>query len=485
MSHAPGRDRRRVAFALLATACVAGGAAYTAWAALRTRSGTRPGDGGGPVAVEDAAAARTLIGRSGPMVMFRNTGLGQGWEQVALVPTESPDQPRTIVPLRCQRLHFAAGRGLCVTGHAGFFSTYDVYTFGAEFALSHKMSLSGLPSRTRVSPDGRYGAITVFVAGHSYAAASFSTKTMLLDLTSGAELGDLEQFTVSRNGQPFKSVDFNFWGVTFAPDGDRFYATLRTGGQTYLVEGEVAARAMRVVRANVECPSLSPDGTRLAFKKRVGSALGGPVWRFHVLDLATMTETPLAETRSIDDQVEWLDNQRVLYEVAPDLWTVPADGSGEPRKFMRNALSPAVVRTAFTSAAKTRTVSLPPADLGVTMSAAPNSVRVGQDLTYTITVTNHGPAVASDVGTSVLLSSAVTFGAIGQVSPPGVPYSCFFKDGYVSCTVARLASGERWSVPFTVRPNRTGPIRNRVTVGGAEPDPTPGNDSASVETAVR
>ena len=87
------------------------------------------------------------------------------------------------------------------------------------------------------------------------------------------------------------------------------------------------------------------------------------------------------------------------------------------------------------------------------MSAAPNSVRVGQDLTYTITVTNHGPA--------------------------------FFKDGYVSCTVARLASGERWSVPFTVRPNRTGPIRNRVTVGGAEPDPTPGNNSASVETAVR
>src|SRR5439155_519490 len=144
--------------------------------------------------------------------------------------------------LRCQRLHCAAGRGLCVTGHAGFFSTYDVYTFGADFALSHKMSLSGLPSRTRVSPDGRYGAITVFVAGHSYAAASFSTKTMLLDLTSGAELGDLEQFTVSRNGQPFKSVDFNFWGVTFAPDGDRFYATLRTGGQTYLVEGEVAAR---------------------------------------------------------------------------------------------------------------------------------------------------------------------------------------------------------------------------------------------------
>src|SRR5690349_20418136 len=119
MPYAPSRDRRRVAFAMLVTACVAAGAAYTAWAARRARSGARPGDGGASVAVEDPAAARVLIGRSGPLVMFRNTGLGQGWEQVALVPTASPDQPRTIVPLRCLRLHYAAGRGLCVTGEAG------------------------------------------------------------------------------------------------------------------------------------------------------------------------------------------------------------------------------------------------------------------------------------------------------------------------------------------------------------------------------
>ncbi|HEV2672815.1 MAG TPA: CARDB domain-containing protein [Gemmatimonadales bacterium] len=483
MSH-PRRDRRRLAFALLVALCVGGGGAYTAWAAFRNRSGGGPA--AGPlVAVGDAAAGRALIGRSRPTVMFRNGVEGQGWGQVALVSTAAPDEPRTIVPLRCQRLHFAAGRGLCIIGKPGVVSSYDAYTFGPNFTIGHRFPLSGVPTRSRVSPDGRYGAVTVFLSGHSYADASFSTKTILIDLVTGVELGNLEEFAVLRDGQPFKAVDFNFWGVTFTPDGNRFYATLRTGGQTYLVEGGIAARAVHVVRANVECPSLSPDGTRLAFKKLVGAVMGVPVWRFHVLDLGTMTETPLAEMRSVDDQVEWLDDRHVLYEIAPDLWTVPADGSGEPRRFMRSALSPAVVRTAFAPPpTKTRTVVLPSADVGVTMSAAPNPVRVGQNLTYTITVSNHGPAVVNELGIAVRLSGAVTFGAIEQKNPTGTPYGCTFQDGYVSCTVSQLAGGAMWTVAFTVIPNQAGLVRQRVIVDAAQPDPAPGNNSATVETTV-
>lgn len=38
-----------------------------------------------------------------------------------------------------------------------------------------------------------------------------------------------------------------------------------------------------------------------------------------VLDLATMQETPLAEKQSVDDEVEWLDNEHILYhKVDPD-----------------------------------------------------------------------------------------------------------------------------------------------------------------------
>lgn len=481
MANAP-RDPRRVAFAALVTACVVVAVGYTAWAGHRSRSGGRPRPGGGePITAEEAGAGRALISRSGAKVMFVD---GQQ-AQVALVPGEAPNGPRTIVPMRCRRLHFAAARGLCMAEHPGFMPTYHLYVFGPDFQILWTTPLGGLPTRARVSPNGRYGATTVFLSGHSYAAGSFSTETVLLDLATGAKLGNLEEFTVSLNGRPFKARDFNFWGVTFAADDKRFYTTLGTGGQTYLVEGDIAARHMRVLRSNVECPSLSPDGTRLAFKKRVGGGLRGPVWQFHVLDLATMAETPLAETRSVDDQVEWLDDHEVLYQILPDLWTVPADGSGEPRWFMRWALSPAVIRTAITPPQTAiRTPSLPSTDVGVTMSATPNPVHVGQALTYTVTVSNRGPAAASDFAIDVRLPLTVRFGTLGQGSPPNTPHGCSVQGGQVRCTVARLPSTELWSVEFTVIPNAPGVVRSRVTVHGAQPDPAPGNDSTTVETGV-
>ena len=43
----------------------------------------------------------------------------------------------------------------------------------------------------------------------------------------------------------FKSIDFNFWGVTFGRDGDRFFATLKTRGQRYLVKGRWTRARLR------------------------------------------------------------------------------------------------------------------------------------------------------------------------------------------------------------------------------------------------
>ena len=60
-----------------------------------------------------------------------------------------------------------------------------------------------------------------------------------------------------------------------------------------------------------------------------------------------MTETPLAEPRSIDDQIEWLDDRQVLYGDGSTIWVAAADGTGQPRKFLSQASSPTVLRTAL------------------------------------------------------------------------------------------------------------------------------------------
>ena len=140
------------------------------------------------------------------------------------------------------------------------FTTYQALSFDEEFERLHSFNLAGTPSRTRVSPNGRFAAVTVFVTGDSY-TGGFFTRTTLIDLALEKMIGDLEEFQVTNKSQPFKKVDFNFWGITFAPDGEKFCATLASGGRLYLVEGSTSTRELRVLREGVECPSFSPDGS--------------------------------------------------------------------------------------------------------------------------------------------------------------------------------------------------------------------------------
>ncbi|MFE9696606.1 TolB family protein [Streptomyces sp. NPDC006270] len=126
-------------------------------------------------------------------------------------------------------------------------------------------------------------------------------------------------------------------------------AVTAADGRRYLVEGEVTTWKARAFGRNAECPSLSPDGSRIAFEKRVREGAQDP-WRLHVLDLRTMRETPVAETRSVDDQAAWLDDSALAYALpvrakgTSDIWTVPAGPSETgPSLLLRDASSPSLV----------------------------------------------------------------------------------------------------------------------------------------------
>jgi len=262
---------------------------------------------------------------------------------------DAVDESRTAINLRCEQIYFAANKGICLTREIHRVSARTVATLvDASFQPLSSVRTDGIPTRARISPDGRYAAFTVFVTGHSYADTQMATATLLLDAATGASLGNLEEFKVLQDGNVIKSLDFNYWGVTFRHDSNFFYATLRTGGVNYLVHGDINAKTVTVTYKGVECPSLSPDESRIAFKKMISPGN----WRLTVLNLTTFEEIPLAETKSVDDQAEWLDNDHVLY-ARPDpaapppgmsIMVVSADGSGQAKVFARGAASPAVVR---------------------------------------------------------------------------------------------------------------------------------------------
>ncbi|WP_410598662.1 TolB family protein [Amycolatopsis sp. lyj-90] len=239
----------------------------------------------------------------------------------------------------CQRVDVAAGTLACLRATAVPDQAELVVT--KPGAGPRTISEWGLPSRVRVSPSGRLVGWTVFRSGDSYlgGAGTFSTTAGIFDLETGSHYGSLEDFALTVDGKPYPAEDLNYWGVTFARDDRTFYATVRSAGGTWLVRGDLRGRTLTALRRNVECPSLSPDGTRVAYKFREGDR-----WRLHVLSLADGLDVPLADPAHLDDQPQWLDDRTVAYGRDKAIHAVPADGTGAPVVVRPAASSPAVVR---------------------------------------------------------------------------------------------------------------------------------------------
>ena len=125
------------------------------------------------------------------------------------------------------------------------------------------------------------------------------------------------------------------------------------------------------------------------------------------------------------------------------------------------------------------TVVACPADLSIAKTAAPDPVTAGNELAYTLTVTNNGPAGATGVIVTDTLPAGVTL-----VSATPSQGTC---GGAVTCALGNLASGSSVTITIiaTVDPALAGGvITNTASVTGTETDPDPANNTASAETRV-
>jgi uncharacterized repeat protein (TIGR01451 family) len=123
------------------------------------------------------------------------------------------------------------------------------------------------------------------------------------------------------------------------------------------------------------------------------------------------------------------------------------------------------------------------ADLSVTNSASPNPVNAGQNITYSQTVANGGPASASTVVLTETLPANTTF--VSLTGPAG--WACTSVSPF-TCSIGTLAANATANFTFVVKVNNAvasgTTITDTASVSSATGDPNMGNNTASVNVQV-
>lgn len=280
-----------------------------------------------------------------PFVMFRTLSPKDLHGRVAMASPSAAESTRYVSSLACSRVAYAAGNGICLVEEpSGTEVRHAAYVFDRGFRQGIRIGLSGIPTRARVSPDGRRAAITIYSEEHlPNGEERLAISSVIVDVASGHVI-NLREFTLDHSAGAVFEGPLDFSSVAFARDSNRFFATLATTSERYIVAGTLDNRRLSLLATGLANEALSPDETRLAVKQRVGDR---GRWQLLVFDLATMSTHALNQgDRSVDDQVEWLDGGHVVYhdatEQGTNLWMLSADGVTPARVLIADAYSPSV-----------------------------------------------------------------------------------------------------------------------------------------------
>jgi len=264
----------------------------------------------------------------------------------------------------------------------------------------------------------------------------------------------------------------SFWLETAACDGaDDYMEVLIDGSQVFYVDG--ANPACGVVGYALQTVDLSAYADGNVHEIRFHSenfATNGGISNFFVDDVAL----------NITADVPWLSEDPTSGTVLPGesvtvAVTFDATGLAVGEYLASLDVTSNDPTTPVVNVPVTLTVQS--VDLAISKGDDPDPVRFGEELTYTLLVTNNGLQDATGVTVVDTLPAGVGFVSASA--------GCAELGGVVTCDVGALASGVVEEITIVVTaPGQEGTITNTATVTGNELDPDVVNNTATTDTTI-
>jgi uncharacterized repeat protein (TIGR01451 family) len=212
--------------------------------------------------------------------------------------------------------------------------------------------------------------------------------------------------------------------------------------------------------------SWAPDGTKIAYIK-------GPATTIWSVDRAGTNDHQLAGPFSQVNDLAWSpDGTQIAF--------IAGVAGGFFKMFVMNADGSNQHQLSVDASGTLDWQPRPVADLQVTKTDAPDPVFIGQNVTYTITVTNAGPHPAFGARLVDALPSDVTF-----VSANATKGTCTGTTT-VTCSIGWMPNAASVTVTVVVTANDVGTLANTATVShlNLDPDSNPQNNTVTETTRV-